>query len=232
MLSNKVKALVDNTVKITENQFFRFLREGLLRKSRAPSTNNRLPAEVTRCQVDHAAARDGGGGGDLQVLYFEEHAHGPIQLDTLAVRETERHIVVKDCVHVLDPDGVDVPVVQNVPAARLVGRVRQVHLAEYFRQQAVGPVACRWIKHTVQLVRRNGLRVQRQQVRWQAESLLLGTSQGIQADGFATASRPDDHRGVACEHRLVELHDLVHLEVVDIIVLRALFHLLKMLFDG
>ena len=43
------------------------------RQRREPRVQERLPAEELGLHVDHAAARDGGGRGNSEVLHLEDH---------------------------------------------------------------------------------------------------------------------------------------------------------------
>ena len=78
-----------------------------------PRGEQRLPAELRRLDVDHAAARHGRGRGDGEVLHLEDHRHGRGHGDHLARHEAELLVVVEHRVHVLDPDGVDGPVEEH-----------------------------------------------------------------------------------------------------------------------
>jgi hypothetical protein len=66
-----------------------------------------LPGQFLREHVDHTASGDSGWRGDLQIHDFEEHVHCRVQLNTFTIGQAEHHVVVEDCVHVLDPEGVD-----------------------------------------------------------------------------------------------------------------------------
>ena len=100
-----------------------------------------LVAQVLGVHVDHATAGDGGGRGVLQVAHLEQHGAVVLQADALAVGQREQLVVVHDRVHVLDPEGVDVAVVEDVAAGLGALGQRAVDLAEDVGEEAVRPVA-------------------------------------------------------------------------------------------
>ena len=73
----------------------------------APSAHEREKAYVNLLHINHTAARHSGRGGDFQVLDLKHHVKGVRELDTLRVGETEGLVIVKDGIHVLDPNGID-----------------------------------------------------------------------------------------------------------------------------
>lgn len=88
-------------------EFFDFVVTGSLCLSvLEPAFDDELVAEIGGGDVDLPAAGDGGGGGVVEVLDFEDHfavlGHG----DTFAVGEGEDFVVVEDGVQVLDPNSV------------------------------------------------------------------------------------------------------------------------------
>jgi len=54
-----------------------------------------VPADLGGLDVDHAAARDGGGRGDGQVLHLEDHRHDGGHGDHLAGHQAELLVVVE-----------------------------------------------------------------------------------------------------------------------------------------
>ena len=114
-----------------------------------------LPLLLVRDE-EHARARDRGGRGVEQVADLEEQLHVAEQPDALVGGEGEQPVVVHHGVHVLDPVGVEVAV-EDDPLRVGVGRIG--HVAHRARHQPVLPLARRQVDVAVQLVGRNGLRV-------------------------------------------------------------------------
>eukprot|EP00964_Phaeocystis_antarctica_P090034 scaffold57524_cov55-Phaeocystis_antarctica.AAC.2 len=155
-----------------------------------------------------------------EVEDLEEHrGRGEVEPDPLAVGQREQPVVVHDAVHVLDPHGVDVAVVDDVPPLVAPLGHRPVHIAEDIGEQPVGPVARRGVEQAVELVDGHGLGVDEEDLGGQPEAGLRLGERG-ERDGFAAAGRADDHGGVPREQRLVELDDLVdlHLEHLQPVV--------------
>mmetsp|Transcript_82871 Transcript_82871/g.215917 ORF Transcript_82871/g.215917 Transcript_82871/m.215917 type:complete len:574 (-) Transcript_82871:4132-5853(-) len=126
-----------------------------------PAVVVRARPEVLVVDVEHATAADRRRRRVLEVEHLEQHRAVLLQADALAVRQGQQLVVVHHGVHVLDPDGVDIAIVEDVATHWLVRRVRLVHLPEDLGEQTVGPIARRWVEHPVELVCWNGLRVQR-----------------------------------------------------------------------
>eukprot|EP00960_Hanusia_phi_P047137 758242-Hanusia_phi.AAC.8 len=70
-----------------------------------PGGNEGTPSKVRRVEVDHASARDGGWGGNSEVLYLEEEGDLRRHRDPLARHQREQLVVVQHRVHRLDPAG-------------------------------------------------------------------------------------------------------------------------------
>jgi len=56
----------------------------------------------------------------LEIEDLEQHGAPLLKSDTITVSESENSVVVHHGVHVLDPDGIDVTVVENPSALSLV----------------------------------------------------------------------------------------------------------------
>ena len=177
--------------------------------------------QVRGLDIDHAAARDGRGRGDGEVLDLEHDAVRLGERDDLARVEAELLIVVEHCVHVLDPDGVD-GAVEHHPLdvflrdASLVG-IGLRNVADEHRANAVRPLAGGQVEGAVQLVHRDRLWVElvHAHLLIAGDPLALvvlaarhGRLQHAQHLGFATARRADSHHAVAHGRHLVELDAL------------------------
>mmetsp|Transcript_2368 Transcript_2368/g.7865 ORF Transcript_2368/g.7865 Transcript_2368/m.7865 type:complete len:305 (+) Transcript_2368:7017-7931(+) len=204
---------VDAPVQVVGEESTQDVALGLVLARVQPLPQERLPADVLRVDVHHAAARDGGGRRVLQIVHFEEHrARGEIEPDALAVGQCEKLVVVHHRVHVLDPERVDVAVVDNVAPLLLALGHRPVHIAEEIGEQPVGPVTGGGVEHAVELVDVDRLRVNHEELRGQVETV-LGARQCVERHRLAAARRADDHGCVPRHKRLVQLDHLVHLDL-------------------
>lgn len=86
-------------------EFLVFLDLG--RKFLFPLEEQRHESQSSRLNVNHAAATDGSWGRNSQVFDFEHHRHVGGQSQDLSTVETQFLVIIKDCVHVLNPDGVN-----------------------------------------------------------------------------------------------------------------------------
>mmetsp|Transcript_8240 Transcript_8240/g.18063 ORF Transcript_8240/g.18063 Transcript_8240/m.18063 type:complete len:649 (-) Transcript_8240:407-2353(-) len=127
------------------------------RRGGEPALHQHVVAERGGLHVDHAAARHGGGRGHRQVLGLEHHRHGLAEGDDLARGEAELLVVVQDCVHVLDPDGIHRPVEEHPLQHRRV--VLDAH-ADDHAQNAVLPLVRVLVELAVELPHADGLRIQ------------------------------------------------------------------------
>eukprot|EP00968_Pinguiococcus_pyrenoidosus_P001316 scaffold58_cov256-Pinguiococcus_pyrenoidosus.AAC.11 len=96
-----------------------------------PALVVRSEAEVLGVHPHHAAARDGGRRGVLEVEGLADHGAVGLEADALSVGEGEELVVVHNGVHVLHPQRVHVAVVDE-PAHLVLapGRQRLIQLAE------------------------------------------------------------------------------------------------------
>eukprot|EP00964_Phaeocystis_antarctica_P055483 scaffold32640_cov63-Phaeocystis_antarctica.AAC.1 len=181
------------------------------RQRHQPRAHERLPAELGRLHVDHAAARDGGGRGDSEVHALEDQVHARRHGDDLARHEAELLVVVEHRVHVLDPHRVDRPVEDHPPPLdRLVLRALPVD----DREDAVGPLVAHRVELAVEPAGRHRLGVEARVAHLDvALHLLLGEQrerggEGAVVGGLTREGQPDDHEAVAHEEHLVDLEHL------------------------
>ena len=192
--------------------------------ARDPRAHEGLPAQRVGREEDDAEARDGGRARLVEVADLEEHAHLRLELDALAVREAERHVVVQHRVHVLDPDGVDGPV-EDGPLAVL--RLVRAELAHDGRAEAVRPLAGHLAELAVELAHRDALGVQHLEVH-ELHDLVLGAglAQRLHGGGQRAVGRRLAAHGQAREHgaeaHLEDLEELQDLGVEGVDVLQAL----------
>eukprot|EP00965_Chrysotila_dentata_P256125 6212443-Pleurochrysis_carterae.AAC.1 len=182
----------------------------------APRLDEGLVADVDRLHVDHAAARDGGGRGDGEVVHLEHHVHPRRELDALAVREAEHLVVVEHRVHVFDPERVHRAVEDDpVEVVALV-----VHGEAHERgHETVGPLLRHRVDLAVELTHCNGFWIQRVPLdnlvlgRLLAVTLQLRESgrESLVASRLAGEREAHHHHAVAHQHRLEELDDLGHM---------------------
>eukprot|EP00968_Pinguiococcus_pyrenoidosus_P021235 scaffold2724_cov260-Pinguiococcus_pyrenoidosus.AAC.22 len=115
------------------------------------------PAQIARCHVHHANSAHGGWRRHGEVHHLEEHLHLHLELDALSVRKAQRHVIVKNRIHVLDPQRVDGPV-EHRPLPVLRG-VRDVH-AHQRRGETVVPLLRELVELAIQLPHRDALRIE------------------------------------------------------------------------
>mmetsp|Transcript_13734 Transcript_13734/g.31760 ORF Transcript_13734/g.31760 Transcript_13734/m.31760 type:complete len:300 (-) Transcript_13734:4894-5793(-) len=180
----------------------------------APSLDHGSPAYSSRRHPHHAATRNRGRRGDLEVLDLEQHAHcDTVELDALAVGQAQRPVIVQHRVHVLDPDSVYGPV-EDDPLAVWGGVV--VGSADDGRPEAVGPLVGEQVEVAVQLTHGDGLGVEREHVRdldvIVARPLVAeqraGVGQRVRHRTLAASSGADSHHTEADREGLVQLHNL------------------------
>ena len=114
-----------------------------------------LPLRQVR-DVQHTRARDGRGRREQEVADLEDELHVLQHTDALVGGEREQTVVVHHRVHVLDPVGIEVAV-EDEPLRVGVGRV--LHVTHRRREQAILPLARGHVDEAIQLVGRDGLRV-------------------------------------------------------------------------
>mmetsp|Transcript_74192 Transcript_74192/g.176934 ORF Transcript_74192/g.176934 Transcript_74192/m.176934 type:complete len:776 (-) Transcript_74192:1206-3533(-) len=113
-----------------------------------PGLHQHTPANIHLLHEDHAAARHGGRRRKGQVLHLKHHGRHTAQLDDLATVEAKFFVVVKDRVHVLDPDRVHRSV-QHDPLP--IGGISIGRVANSQGQYAIGPLVRVLVKVSVEL---------------------------------------------------------------------------------
>mmetsp|Transcript_33896 Transcript_33896/g.95223 ORF Transcript_33896/g.95223 Transcript_33896/m.95223 type:complete len:995 (+) Transcript_33896:5050-8034(+) len=204
-----------------------------LREPLAPGPEEHAPANVHLLQEDHTAAGHRRWRRYRQVLDLEHHRRHGRQLDDLAAVQAELLVLVHDGVHVLDPDCVD-RTVEDEPLALL--RLVPGHVAEEHGHDAVGPLARDVVEAAVQVLRRDGLRVEaclvdnlgrvHRTLVCQVRERLL---QRVEGGGLAAERQADEHDAVPHHVALVELDDLLHEVRVGLAV--GLVQMLRQLAD-
>lgn len=153
------------------------------------------------------------------------------QSDPLLIRQGEQLVVVHHRIHVLDPQRIHVTVEEYVLQFVRTFLKRSVNLAENVAQEAIRPIASRYIQHPVKFTHstclesnferlsticysivkfREYLWIQGVKFGWFAEHSLSST-QGFDYDSFATACWSDYHGRVSGHHYFVQLNNFVDL---------------------
>mmetsp|Transcript_41623 Transcript_41623/g.67221 ORF Transcript_41623/g.67221 Transcript_41623/m.67221 type:complete len:257 (+) Transcript_41623:2030-2800(+) len=221
MLAEKLQASIHVRVEEAENQVLGLRMVWLLRQRSAPGLNIGLPAQVAGREVDHATARHGGRGGDLQVLHLEEHAHRPIQLDALAVGQTERHVVIQHRVHVLNPNGIHRPIKHCPLVVQALVGLEGTHEAA---TKAIRPLLGHLVEFAIELSHGDALRVEAGEPSFLIS--LIGAvvlaerrerdRKRLVIDCLAAERRSHEHDPKANHECLEELDGLRHELVIDL----------------
>lgn len=133
-----------------------------------------------------------------------------LQSDPFTVWQSEQLVVIHDRVHVLNPDGVDVAIEDNVMPLVLAVRKGLVHLPEGVAQKAITPIACVCVKLAVELIHVLRFRVQHMQLCWQFKAC-LSACERFDDHCLATTCRPNNHGRVPRHQRFIQLHYFVNL---------------------
>eukprot|EP00960_Hanusia_phi_P047197 758288-Hanusia_phi.AAC.2 len=191
------------------------LGEPLGEDERGPGGDQRLPAEIDGLQVDHAAATDGSGGGDGQVVDLELHGHGGRKFDALAVVKAQRLVVVEDSVHGFNPDGVDWAIAVDPLLGGVALGHRIARLPHDGGDDPVSPLEGQEVELAVELSHGDGLGVQRVPVdSLEALHPVLphlgeGAGEGGGDRRLADGRDADKHDAMADDHGLLLRHQLL-----------------------
>ena len=139
-----------------------------------PRLHVRPPADVGLVEVEHAAARRGGGRGVAHVRDLEEEAHALGEWDALVGDERQHAVVVHDGVHALNPLGVDVTVEHDPLVAR---RLALGEVAHDLGNDAVVGLLGHRVHVAVELVRGDCLWVERRHL----GHATVGVDRGLRA---------------------------------------------------
>lgn len=94
----------------------------------------------------------------LEVKHLEEHKAVLKQPDTITITERQNFVIVHHRVHVLNPDGVDITVVNDPALFRLLVITEGlVGFLENLRQEPISPVSRLRVQDTIKLVKRDRL---------------------------------------------------------------------------
>jgi hypothetical protein len=74
------------------------------------------------------------------------------ETDTISVSECQDPVIVHDRVHVFDPHGIDITIINDPTLLRLSFNKININVFENTREQAIGPIPTVWIKNTIKLI--------------------------------------------------------------------------------
>ena len=177
-----------------------------------PRLHDGLPVQVRVRDVDDARAAHGGRARVGQRLVLEEDLDVVRHGEAVARGERQDLVVVEHGVEVLDPDGVDGPVLRD---PRDVGQVAVVVLLPDGGEDALDPLAGDGVGLAVELRRLDGLGVHAHDADLLAVDAHERGLQRLEDARLAAAGRAREHDAVAHEARLVQLDDLVDPRVVQ-----------------
>mmetsp|Transcript_110735 Transcript_110735/g.352711 ORF Transcript_110735/g.352711 Transcript_110735/m.352711 type:complete len:877 (-) Transcript_110735:5495-8125(-) len=161
-------------------------------------------------EPDHAATRDRGERRVLERVHLEHDADIRRDRETLAVRQGQQLVVVKDRVQVLGPLGINVAV-EHDPLTPVFLAARAVaHAAQDVREDAIRPLEGGGVQLAVQLLLADGLGVHDVGVALDAIDLLHGVEERSPDRGLAGADGADKHDAMGNPLDLVQLHALEH----------------------
>ena len=175
---------------------------------RQPRREQRLPAEVRRLDVDHAAARDGGGRGDGEVLHLEDHGHAA-DMAMISPDMRQSFLLSSSTVFMFSIQMASTGPSKSTHWRSPTRVLRAVAVDD--REDAVGPLVRHRVELAVELAHRDRLGVEHG---WHlAYALVLPLlvqqrerrGERAVARGLAREGQPDDHEAVAHEDHLVEL---------------------------
>lgn len=78
-----------------------------------PALNIERPVKIIKRQVDHTTTWDRSRRCHSQVLYLKKHPQFRSELDSLRIGQTQRHVIIQDCIHVLNPKRINRPIKHN-----------------------------------------------------------------------------------------------------------------------
>ena len=103
-------------------------------------------------EPDHTTTGDSSKSGVLEGLNFEHDANVRRQIETLSVWQGEELVVVKHGIQVLDPLGVNISVEYDPMALSVLTTEVVDNLAQYTREETVGPFASSAVKSSIKLL--------------------------------------------------------------------------------
>ena len=109
MLSYLIKTQVNGSVENRVKILLKFIvKNGIISEELVdPSLYEGSPAQFIISQVDHTTSGYCSWGGHCKILDFEKDSHLSSELDSLTIGQAKSHVIIKHCVHVLDPKSID-----------------------------------------------------------------------------------------------------------------------------
>jgi hypothetical protein len=119
------------------------------RETGFPAIIQDFPAHRSGLHIHHAVSRYCGWAGRLQIHWLEDQVHTLAHGNDLATVEAEFLIIVEDCIHVLDPNGID-GAIKDEPFSIWILSLGKG--SELDSQDTVGPLMRDLIVEAVQLL--------------------------------------------------------------------------------
>jgi hypothetical protein len=171
-----------------------------------PSLEERLPAEISRGDVNDTATGHGSRGGIIQVLDLESHltlvGHG----NTLSVSKSQNPVIIKHGVKVLNPNSIDGTItVDPVNSLVTLGIANLPNLGIH----AGYPLTSDVVHNTIHLLIGNSLRVHFLDFDLiVTRNVTKGLSKNVHDGSLTATGSTNKHETVTHEGSLVQLNDL------------------------